>query len=886
MMSRFRNSKLTLLLSNALNGNSKTSMIGTLSPALANFEESYSTLNFASTVKNIKVEAKPASAMDKDQLVKTLQQELRQLKEQLAGTSESTHQEALAKNMEGTQSLLERFGKNWEEAQNESKQLMQQRGEALQKLGNTRWNLMMRDREEMQKRKPSTGGTLTGVPVPHLVNYSEDPHLSGRLLFHPEEVGKEYSVGHNLMVCDFIVPHGLGINNKTCYLRQDQDGRLYLRPASSESDSESESDDDQSSSGSGSGTEDEEWNAHGHQSESMAIIEVNGARLKDSQEVELQHQDCVVLGRSIILYAFTKPGGTLQDLPHHKLPAAQRLAKQQKDSNLLIDILGKERAAQPDQLQMAQKYVDQLHGQNVDSTGAASVHEFMLLARNAASMVDEANHITEDVKPGGERGLQFQLCAISPPLAFGYTASSCPELGVRLVRHLSKSQVSRKTTLAAARRSSVNAHEAMLDQLSSGAGALPGDEESLEVLFVWTFQKFTSRLQLMQEVWDVKHENPDTFDLEKMSNPWSEQGPGEIAEMKRQYNELRDSLVTHSGWVKQQQEMMRIALGFGQENDMLMRQAVTAWKFEVRRHKKEPHGILAEDRQTDASPAMSSAASSSSLPKQQEEAASPALTAARTASSQLQELHKAFENLEAENRGLKAELEGMKMKLQQFVESGTKPRSNGSADDLNGKVPGSSPVLKGILDLSRTNLLLVLDLFDTLSRLSSAMLQASAACLQPPRQDSADPSLDAARMRLAEAATDLSSFFSSSASGLGGIVPLSPSSTPSYPSSASPRRMPTLSTQASMSTPVLAPGFSYPRMQVSTSSLSSRHRVASQSRALSTQVSPCSTSPGNLPRSPNAVTSSGTGLTGLWQPLNSMPTAPKVQPYAGPGTFG
>merc|ERR1719428_1871617 len=59
-MSKFRNSKLTLLLSNALSGNSKTAMIGTLSPAVANFEESFSTLNFASTVKNIKVEAKQA----------------------------------------------------------------------------------------------------------------------------------------------------------------------------------------------------------------------------------------------------------------------------------------------------------------------------------------------------------------------------------------------------------------------------------------------------------------------------------------------------------------------------------------------------------------------------------------------------------------------------------------------------------------------------------------------------------------------------------------------------------------------------------------------------------------------------------------------------------
>ncbi|CAE7243580.1 unnamed protein product [Symbiodinium sp. KB8] len=64
-MSRFRNSKLTLLLSNALSGNSRTSMIGTLSPAAAHFEESHNTLRFASTVKTIKVQAKAARAVDK-----------------------------------------------------------------------------------------------------------------------------------------------------------------------------------------------------------------------------------------------------------------------------------------------------------------------------------------------------------------------------------------------------------------------------------------------------------------------------------------------------------------------------------------------------------------------------------------------------------------------------------------------------------------------------------------------------------------------------------------------------------------------------------------------------------------------------------------------------
>jgi len=70
---------------------------------------------------------------------------------------------------------------------------------------------------------------------------------------------------------------------------------------------------------------------------------------------------------------------------------------------------------------------------------------------------------------------------------------------------------------------------------------------------------------------------------------------------------------------------------------------------------------------------------------------------------------------------------------------------------------GGSPLLLSILDLSKTNLLLVLDLFDTLSRLSGAMLHASAACLQAPADT--DVTLQSARRRLAKAAEDLAAFF-------------------------------------------------------------------------------------------------------------------------------
>ena len=36
--------------------------------------------------------------------------------------------------------------------------------------------------------------------MPHLANYSDDPHMCGRLMFHPLQVGREYSLGFNQKV--------------------------------------------------------------------------------------------------------------------------------------------------------------------------------------------------------------------------------------------------------------------------------------------------------------------------------------------------------------------------------------------------------------------------------------------------------------------------------------------------------------------------------------------------------------------------------------------------------------------------------------------------------------------------------------------------------------
>ena len=56
------------------------------------------------------------------------------------------------------------------------------------------------------------------------------------------------------------------------------------------------------------------------------------------------------------LYAFLQPGSSIHDLPAEKLP----MARPSQQESLILDILGKERAEEPGQLQMALKFMSEL----------------------------------------------------------------------------------------------------------------------------------------------------------------------------------------------------------------------------------------------------------------------------------------------------------------------------------------------------------------------------------------------------------------------------------------------------------------------------------------------------------------------------------------------
>lgn len=78
----YRDSKLTRLLQDSLGGNTKTLMIACVSPAAFNYDETLSTLRYASRAKNIS--NKPKINEDpKDAMLREYQAEITKLKEQL-----------------------------------------------------------------------------------------------------------------------------------------------------------------------------------------------------------------------------------------------------------------------------------------------------------------------------------------------------------------------------------------------------------------------------------------------------------------------------------------------------------------------------------------------------------------------------------------------------------------------------------------------------------------------------------------------------------------------------------------------------------------------------------------------------------------------------------
>lgn len=104
----YRDSKLTFILRNALGGNSCTAMICAISPSDDNYEETLSTLRYASRAKKIQNKA-IVNESDVDKLIRLLREENEMLKKMLqeARTNKVAVNEEMISNFNETKKMVD-----------------------------------------------------------------------------------------------------------------------------------------------------------------------------------------------------------------------------------------------------------------------------------------------------------------------------------------------------------------------------------------------------------------------------------------------------------------------------------------------------------------------------------------------------------------------------------------------------------------------------------------------------------------------------------------------------------------------------------------------------------------------------------------------------------
>ena len=151
----YRDSKLTRLLQESLGGNARTVMIATLSPADDNYDESLSTLQYASRAKKIQNKAKKNEDVN-EKVIRELKSEIEELRAQLAAYAEGKPLPAssgkaddeIIEEYQRKMAILEKAKQeSWEEKEKMSRQFEEQRKKILENENHIR-DVMQTVKEE------------------------------------------------------------------------------------------------------------------------------------------------------------------------------------------------------------------------------------------------------------------------------------------------------------------------------------------------------------------------------------------------------------------------------------------------------------------------------------------------------------------------------------------------------------------------------------------------------------------------------------------------------------------------------------------------------------------------------------------------------------------
>lgn len=355
----FRASKLTFLLKDSLAGNSKTCMMATISPASDNYDESISTLRFASSVKSIKTVA-VQNKNKKDALIENLQEEMRLLKAQMAAGGLNAP-EAAEQLKERERLIKEQMQQDFQTELQAAKEMTRAREKALEESGLSHGHIT------------EAFGITSGQP--YMVNMAFDPMMAGCLIYLIQE-SKPTTMGSHKD--NTIVLKGLGIPDHLCRLdKMDQEAAtdaLARQRAPSE----------------GAGPVSLTRLSDG------ARVAVNGKLLEPGQTRLLQNGDQIFLGRIYVL-KLVCPGEGAAPMQDDLV-----LQKEEMDTSELNNSAS---------WKSLQDYVGQVVRQMSSKSAASQLLDEIKLA---CRLTDEANEITAECR---KEGLSFEvdLTSTYPP---------------------------------------------------------------------------------------------------------------------------------------------------------------------------------------------------------------------------------------------------------------------------------------------------------------------------------------------------------------------------------------------------------------------------------------------------------------------------------------
>nr|CAB3259008.1 kinesin-like protein KIF13A [Phallusia mammillata] len=162
----YRDSTLTWILKDNLGGNSRTTMVATLSPSADNYEETLSTLRYADRAKRI-VNKAVVNEDPNAKIIRELREEVEKLQSQLR-ESESMRAPDLKEKLAESEKLIQEISQTWEDKLRKTEQVHKKRQETLEKMGISL----------------ETSGIKVEKTKCFLVNLNADPSLNELLVYY------------------------------------------------------------------------------------------------------------------------------------------------------------------------------------------------------------------------------------------------------------------------------------------------------------------------------------------------------------------------------------------------------------------------------------------------------------------------------------------------------------------------------------------------------------------------------------------------------------------------------------------------------------------------------------------------------------------------------